>query len=171
MPLLKVQHPNNRRFSGLVACCGVAAVWGTRCVRWGSIAGRPSTLARAAGVLGRLARRVSEVLAPASIFNFCGAHVCNAHSVTLSGAPVSPPPQCTWCIDFQFLRRTCLQCAFCDPLWCARFATTTVHLEPVAVLLAGMHSGARAAFVGAALLDAPARSLELPESSGDWHGE
>ena len=32
--------------------------------------------------LGGSARRVSEVLAPASIFNFCGAHVCNAHSVT-----------------------------------------------------------------------------------------
>ena len=33
--------------------------------------------------LGRSAWRVSEVLAPASIFKFCGAHVCSAHFVTL----------------------------------------------------------------------------------------
>jgi hypothetical protein len=32
---------------------------------------------------GGCARRVSEVLAPASICNFCGAHVCNSHFVTL----------------------------------------------------------------------------------------
>ena len=32
---------------------------------------------------GGCARRVSEVLAPASICNFCGAHVSSSHSVTL----------------------------------------------------------------------------------------
>ena len=39
--------------------------------------------ARSLELPGGLARRVSEVLAPASICNFCGAHVCNSHFVTL----------------------------------------------------------------------------------------
>ena len=48
------------------------------------IAGASSMRARAAPEsFGACARRVSEVLAPASICNFCGARVCNVHSVTL----------------------------------------------------------------------------------------